>query len=365
MSQLIYFCAGLDSNICPAANIEAVLINTPDFGDGSKGIEEARKLRSISNAKKMMLDSGGFQLLKAEENGLEISCEENEPIKRNNKINLSPMHVIRAAQDIKPDIFVALDFPIKKIFDPSLQKIEFMRKLGFNITWAIQTSALRKKYCPEIELFIPVQCYNLQQFNLFWERIKGIEFDGFSMPVRNLKVPEIALFLVKFYQLGIKKVHLLGTSSFFNIALAAYSANHLFERISFDATTWRLIAEKECYFNPHNLSLVNLRENVRIDGEIMADCQCVWCHGKSFAYIKNLPYAEKFLFLMCHNHLAIEKITKEMYKNSCELEELRHYLLTNSPNQERIKELHQTLAVIEGFKDEPLDEWKNLLTIKP
>jgi len=365
MLKLIYFCAGLDCNIYPASNIEAILINTPDFGDGLKRIEAAKRLRSISNAKKLMLDSGGFQLLKAEENGLEISCEENEPIKQNDKINLSPMHVIRAAQNIKPDIFVALDFPIKKISDPSQQKIEFMRKLGFNATWAIQTSELRKKYCPEIELFIPVQCYNLQQFELFWERIRGIKFDGFSMPVRNLKVPEIALFLVKFYQMGIKRVHLLGTASFFNIALAAYLANNLFSWVSFDATTWRLIAEKECYFNPHDLSLVNLRENVRIDDEIMTDCQCAWCYGKSFSYIKNLPYAEKIFFLMCHNHLAIEKITNELCKNSCGLKELLHYLLTNSPNQERIKELHQTLAIIDAFKDEPLDQWKNLLTAKP
>ncbi len=78
-------------------------------------------------------------------------------------MNIAPCHVVERAIEIKADSMVALDFPIRKIKDRREQNSEFRKKLKYNVKWAIETAALRKILCPEIDLFIPVQAYNLRQ----------------------------------------------------------------------------------------------------------------------------------------------------------------------------------------------------------
>ncbi|MCK7503059.1 MAG: hypothetical protein MZV70_02445 [Desulfobacterales bacterium] len=69
----------------------------------------------------------------------------------------------------------------------------------------------QKTLCPQVKLFLPVQSYNLEQLEVVFRRTAGIAYDGLSMPVRELDLEEIALFLVRFYQRGTTRVHLLGT----------------------------------------------------------------------------------------------------------------------------------------------------------
>jgi hypothetical protein len=111
------------------------------------------------------------------------------------------------------------------------------KKLKFNVKWAVQTAKLREEYCPEVGLFIPFQGYTLNHLDIFFRFIQEIHFDGISIPVRNLNLKDISLFLIRFYQMGIKRVHLLGTSSFYRMALCAYMARHYFEWVSLDSTS--------------------------------------------------------------------------------------------------------------------------------
>lgn len=260
---------------------------------------------------------------------------------------------------------VALDFPIDKIQEKEKQEIEFRYKLGFNADWAIKTAELRKKYCPDIRLLLPVQCYTTEHLEIFLRLIGDIPFDGFSMPVRNLSTTEIALFLVRFYQLGIKQVHLLGVSSFFVIALAAYMAGHFFDWLSLDATSWRLAAQFSQYMNPHDLLSESLDDSALIDERIQMDCQCPWCQGKTFTYVKNLPFTEKSAFLRSHNHWVIERAAREIYDNSTSLAALESHLKRRSRKPEEVEKLCRCLAIAETFKDSPMDQWKGLLATGP
>jgi len=78
-------------------------------------------------------------------------------------------------------------------------------------------------------------------------------------------------------------------------------ARHYFAWVSLDSTGWRLMAEYSSYVNPLSLKNQNIGYNVIIDENIRIDCQCPWCNGKTFTYIKNLPYTEKISFLRSHN----------------------------------------------------------------
>ena len=181
------------------------------------------------------------------------------------------------------------------------------------------------------------------------------------MPVRNLSIAEIAVFLMKFYGMGIREVHLLGTLQFFTIALSAYSAVHLFDWVSLDATTWRIAAEKANYLNPHDLSIERMMENVRIDENLPMDCPCPWCTGRTYSYIKNLPYTEKTAFLRSHNYWVTMKVCRELYQNATTLSSLKGYLMKVSSRPEKVRELVRILEILEICKDLDISAAQELL----
>jgi hypothetical protein len=260
-------------------------------------------------------------------------------------------------------MMTGLDYPIRKISDRGAQEHEFLRKLGFNMKWAIETAYLRKRYCPNIQLFIPVQCYDLDQFHLFHNSIQHLSFDGLSMPLRNLEFKEIALFLLRFHQLGVKKVHLLGSTSFFLMALAAYFARHFFEWVSLDATSWRLTAEYKGYLNPNDLSWEYIGDDVLIDENIPMMCQCPFCQNSTFTFIKNLPYSDKVAFLRSHNFCVTEKAAKDLYENASDLLKLERFLRWRSRRTNDIEALIRCLSIIDTYRERDTGLLKRLLMI--
>jgi queuine/archaeosine tRNA-ribosyltransferase len=246
---------------------------------------------------------------------------------------------------------VGLDYPIQKILDPDEREFEFMRKLGFNVRWAIESAKLRKVLCPEVMFYLPIQCYDLNHLDLFLKLIGDIDYDGVSMPERNLSPNEIALFMLRFYQLGKKRFHLLGTSKFLAIALSAYMARNLFDFVSFDATTWREQAQHAVYLNPHDLSSVKIPSDITIDEKISIDCGCPFCKGKTFTYIKNLPQTEKIAFMRSHNWWVIEKAARDLYQNCGNLVQFERFLKIRCQDAEKIEEFCSTLSLIDALKD--------------
>jgi tRNA-guanine family transglycosylase len=331
--------------------VDALLINVPDDACSKSAINSANRMLKAAKSRHVMLDSGGYQLHVAEKESKKISSDESRPVIRNEiEINLAPIHVMKPAAILKPDIVTGLDFPIKKISDPEERKMEFMFKLGFNVIWAKKCSELRKKLCPDVQFFLPVQCYDLDQFDQFINLIPGVEYDGFSMPVRNLSTSEIILFMVRFYQMDKRQVHILGTSELFNIAVAAYMARHLFDWVSFDATTWRKWAEFSLYMNPYNLLQQRIAQDVIIDENIAMDCMCPFCKGKTFTFIKNLPETDRTALLRSHNWWVIEKAARDLYQNSGNVIELERCLRARGAKPKDVKELRKALSLADAFK---------------
>jgi tRNA-guanine family transglycosylase len=351
MGTLIVYCAGTSVDVLPGNSIHALLLNVPNNGNSERAVRESKNLIRVSQAKTTMLDSGGYQLFVAEQEKKEIIYDEKiPPIQEKDLLNLTPTHVIWAAERIRPDIVVALDFPIGKIKEKEKQEVEFRRKLGFNVDWAIQTAELREKHCPRIKLFLPIQCYNLDHLERYRRLVEGVPFDGYSMPVRNLGVGEIARFLSRFYQLGVRQVHLLGTLKFFTIALSAYAARHFFDWVSLDATTWRLLAQDSMYMNPHDLTGEYIGDDAMIDPGIRMDCLCPWCRTKTFTYIKRLPFKVREEFLRCHNFSAVDRVSRELFENSESITTLERYLKRKSRRQAQVGELVKILAILEKGK---------------
>jgi tRNA-guanine family transglycosylase len=355
MGKFVNVCAGADHRTLPESKIEAMLFNVPHHGSSRRKIENAKELSRRAGSRYIMKDSGGFQLLEAERKSKTISFDPNRPVMHTSReINISPKHVMSVATDFQADIVMGLDWPIIKIEAkyPEARKKEFFRKLKYNVRWAFESSYWLKQLCsPQTKYFQPIQCYNLSQLEVFFDSVTGLEYDGVSMPIRNLKVWEIALFMVKFYQLGIKRVHLLGTSSFFVIAFCAYMARHLFDWVSLDATSWSIAARYREFFNPFDLSRERLKSGVIISHSIKNNCPCPFCTGKSFNKIKDMDSKDKFCLLKNHNWWVLEKSFHDLYKNGYDVIQLERFLRGRSKNPDMVDELCKILSLVDALKD--------------
>jgi len=191
-----------------------------------------------------------------------------------------------------------------------------------------------------------------------------LKFDGLSLPTRNLGSGGITLFLLKFYQMGVRKVHLLSVSSFTGMALAAYFARNIFDWCSVDATTWRLQAEKQFYMDPFDLHSINIgRTAVFKEGE-RPQCDCPWCAGYTFTGIKNIPLTDRTSLLRSHNYYVIQKAGKEFFDNSSDLVTLERCLKKRATTPMRIKKIDrliQALSIATHMKDADLKVLEGLL----
>jgi hypothetical protein len=364
MGSLVYFCAGADANNLPKSPIDALLINALDHGSTPRKIQDAQRMCRRANQRHLLGDSSGFQILMGEEKGKLMTFDPDQPMKNTAKfLNISPQQVMEANAIHQPDIVIGLDWPIRK-FESEVQKqLEFYDKLRFNVPWAFESFAWKNALVPHAQYFQPLQCYSLDHLGIFLNDIRGVDFDGLSMPIRTLKPAELALFLVSFYQRGIKRVHLLGTSSFPVIAMCAYAAWNLFEWVSLDSTTWRFAADKESFINPLDLSRTDVRPSVHVSADTLNLCPCPFCRGRSFHSIQTLvPRRDKVRLLRQHNWWAIENVVTDLYAVGNDIIKLERELKARCRNHRRVDSLVQILSVVDALKDCDIALLQTLLT---
>ncbi|WP_155305030.1 hypothetical protein [Desulfosarcina widdelii] len=367
MGQLIYFCAGADAINLPTSPIDGLLINVLDHGSTPAKIKAARKMIRKANSRHKMEDSGGYPLLKAEEKGKVITFDPSLPLKNTGKaLNISPQQVMEANAIHQPDIVIGLDWPIRKLETDIQKQLEFYKKLEFNVPWAFESFAWKNALIPSVQYFQPLQCYNLDHLDIYLNKIRGVLFDGVSMPVRNIKAAELALFLVSFYQRGITRVHLLGTSSFPVIVICVYAAWNLLDWVSLDSTTWRYAADKESFISPFDLSRTDLRAYVQVPATKLNPCPCPFCRGRSFQSIQAIaPRKDKLQFLREHNWLAIANLANELYANGYTIPNLEKELRFRCRNQRQVESLIQILSVVDALKDSDISLLQTVLASNP
>jgi len=358
----INYCAGVQEGILPAPHVDAILVNVPQQAAHAAAVKVTSRMLEKAKTRHCMLDSGGYQLLRMELNGGLVDLDPTMPlVYLKDRINLTPQHVIAAARKLRPGIVTALDMPVPKISNPIKQDLEFKRKLGINLVYMTETARLRRRYCPEIELFIPIQCYTLEQFDYIEKQLAHLEFDGLSLPTRNLDPGGIALFLLKFYQMGVRKVHLLSVSNFTGIALAAYFARHVFDWCSVDATTWRLTAQYQEYLHPQDLSKTILRNNAVIRPRELP-CGCQWCSNMDFAQLQLLSVKDKTGILRQHNYHVIQELGRDLYARSAHFNSFIHHLrVTNRRQDRKVRKLIDALTIVHYRKDEPIETLRQVL----
>jgi hypothetical protein len=360
MGLFTNFLAGPGLYDLPGHHVDAVMINYPQYCSTAGRTRETQRILKVADAESVLMDCGGFEKLQ-EELKRERSPGNGLPSKYENLLlNLCPEQIVEAAAELRPTAMMALDSPIRKIKDQDEREKEFRRKLDRNVKWAVETSELRLQRCPEVGLFVPVHGYFLGHLEEFLKAIKGIRLTGLSLPIRGMSLFEVALFLLRFHQIGVRNVHFLGVAAFFAMALAAYFARRFFEWVSLDAKTWKDRAIHNLYSSPHDLSAVDVNGRVVIPEGIALDCPCPFCRGKTFSQLKHLPYPERATLLRCHNWSVTEKAGRDLFQHASTISSLRNHLLKRTTRRAEVEELCLVLNLAEIFRDRDLRSLEDL-----
>lgn len=360
--RLFNYCATATINDLPGNHVDSILINLYDDLSSDSSIARTKRMLNKANPILVIQDNGGYNLLMAEEEGKAIIHDESKPIKYKDMLNLTPHHNVKKATIIKPNLLIASDWPIRRFADPTEREEEFNQKFETNVEWAIQSAKLRQDYCPEIGLLIAIQSYSINHLHLFLKAISPIICDGFCMPTRGQSLGQTALFMVRLWQLKVRILHLLGVAALFPMALSAYMARHFFSSVSLDARSWKKRAENREYLNPHNLSGVNLSDDVTIDRSIPTDCCCFCCRNMAFTDFKDLPYYHKRILLGCHNFLVTQNMARELYNNAGTINSLINFLRSRTDRTPEIEELYNTLCLVETLKSKDIRYLEELLS---
>jgi hypothetical protein len=366
MSGRVYmnFVSGAPVGSTSTTISKGFLVNTVAAGNSAQAI-----LRTLKFFKKLglgtvtALDSGGFQIFQAETGAIDFTIiyDPSKPMVFGRYLNITPRHCLHTALGTHPNIMFSLDYPVPKEHNKGRQNILFMRNNTFNVRCAREIAAMRDKLCPEIKFFIPLQLYDLDQFDYFMAGLGNINFDGLSLPIRIFSLEKITIFLMKFLKMGIKQAHILGTTRFDVLALLSYFARNYYDFLSVDSTSWRKFATVQVYLRPYSLTSLRLHDEAIIDVSDVNQCECPWCRGKSFSDIKHMFNSDKTMFLCAHNLWVTEQAMRAFYDHAETPESLRDFLMRKTTRIADIKRIYKCLSTIHAVRNIITDDYLKIL----
>jgi|GEM_PF-1266795 len=362
MGEFINVCSGLDYHSMPTSDIDAVLVNTPAVGKSPKATEDIVQLIADSNTNRLYLDSGGFQIFERIQKNKNVLFDPKKELYVKGVLNVTPKHIYEVAKEILPSVIISLDYPIPKC-EQDEHELKYQLAYGFNYKGAVETSAYVERYRQEtgedVKLYIPLQCYNLTQMNDFLDSLKGINFEGISIPKRVHDPTSLALFLFHIYKKfrggKLPDIHLLGTTAFRYIAILAYFARNYFDYTSLDATSWACYSRNKHYLMPGDLRSVSIGDVAELKNELMP-CDCCYCSRYlqlGDIQVQDINYREQILY--SHNWLTINNAMKNFYDHAETATTLSNYLNdvidpSYGKRRDEVAKIFKCLNIIELMK---------------
>ena len=315
-------------NFRPTMTVEGILVNAVNHGSSCRAAEKCSDFLSDVGAGYTITDSGGFQIagildqydISRKNRDNQTADKLQKKIEKILQVN-SPEVVCKIANGFSSDIVMALDMPVSNYSDNQLQENEFQKKLGVNLMWANDSIKFHRKYCPSSNLILPLQCYNVDQIEKFLAGIGSDDFAGVSIPTRNHSVAEIVKMITFLYSMGIRQIHILGSSKILVIAMMSYLTRHHLSWGSFDSTSWNMAAMNLRYLDPVTLRQTDISK-LNIES---INCPCPWCYRYRFLEKKRSGY--DFIYhLANHNFWVTENAVQTLYNVSDNLGTLNLYL---------------------------------------
>jgi hypothetical protein len=261
---LVSFLGGMDDKVLPVSDIGGILFNTPEILRSPSALANIKTTIQIANPRYIMVDSGGYQAFKTKEKNGQLPPEEqsilimnsNKPLYGKKMFNLTAKHVLDAVLLLRPHFVISPDIPVPKPLYVDQKRFLFLESLGYNVYCAAELSGMLHEHHLDAKLLIPLQLFDLFEYDYFFKQICTLDFAGLSIPRRIMSNEKLALFVLKARSLGITYLHLLGSGRVAHIAILAYMARHYMDFISFDSTNVFQFSSKSQYLRPFSLPLV-------------------------------------------------------------------------------------------------------------
>jgi len=357
MGDFINFISGISEDMLPIGGVGGILGNTPDI---LKNYEKTKILYEKSSAKYLMVDSGGFQLFSINEDNMAIAdpsqrtliiMNPDKSIHLKKRFNLCAEHVVMANQLLHPDFIVSPDLPVPDPADPDQRRYLFLNSFGYCIYGAFMMAELLAQTASKAKLLIPIQAFDLAEFQLYLNHLQHIHFDGLSFPRRIMTMERMAAFFIRAYLAGVRTIHVLGTGRFSYIAFIAFFAKNYFTFTSIDSTDLQKFSQVNSYLEPFSLRPISLRMDSQDDLRQPIKCNCPWCsYHSSFAAIQNLPKHEKRAFMVNHNHFVVEQLMTEAYEHATTARDLYEFLSEKTTRFDDCKNVYRVLSLVEAVR---------------
>ena len=360
MGTFVNFLGGMSLKMLPVSNVGGILFNTPDILKAKSAEETIKHIIERASPEYTMVDSGGYQAFKVKQNNGELPREErtllimneNEPIYGKRTFNLTAKHVLDAVLLIQPDFVISPDIPVPIPAHPDQKRFLFLESLGYNVYCAGALSRMLREHHLDTKLLIPLQLFDLFEYDYFTKQICDIDFAGLSIPRRIMSNEKLALFILKARSLGITYLHLLGSGRMAYIAILAYMARHYMDFLSLDSTNILKFSSKSQYLRPFSLVPLDLRlEGSKGDLTVPISCDCPWCKCyTSFYGIQYEATEDKLAFLVNHNHFVVEQAMAEFMKNADTAASLAQFLESRTGRHQEVRSIYSILSRIESLK---------------
>jgi hypothetical protein len=256
MGELVYIYSGCDKVAdLPSQPIEALLTNVPEV---LKNRDRILELYRTTPMAKKVLDSKGKQIhltiTGKSKTFTTFISDESKPVVCGKELNLTTTHWKDAVLRGGFTIAMVLDYPVVAVKDPTVQNRIFKKAAAYNIRWAKESLVIRDEFFPETQIFLPFQGFTKKHLDYYRRHLDLDRFDGLSLPTRCFSTEDIIKFLLEFRQIGVKKVHVLGSSRLDLLTVLAFMArNDYFTMISFDSSSTLAAARKGKLLVPYDL----------------------------------------------------------------------------------------------------------------
>jgi len=353
----IYFLSGFDSIKTLPKATNAILSNAPAILKSKIIISNPKHYNNTPPPQYFMTDSGGKQIFnitsgnKAGRLFKGLMFDPEKPVNYQGYFNWTPEHWKVAILKDTPDAAITMDYPIlfgKKIsnYDELYAKAKLI-----NLNWTKQCLCIQKKYFPQTTIFVPFQGYSLEHLYEFVDSISAYDYDGICLPMRCFRNNvRLINFLVNLKNIGIKKIHLLGTSRLDVIATMNYLSYHnYFQFISYDSCTVAITARSGKVLIPFDLRGIHISETEMINDLINNGVyEREFSTGHTLRDLQIMDKKENRKWLTEINYDALIKTKRELFKHSKSIDSLLYYFKIHSCRLDVIESVLHSLQILES-----------------
>jgi len=334
MNKIEFIVSGCRSVDClPKDKVDNLMLAVPNVLKSKSTIKSAKAISK--KCESLYLDSGGRQIYMVTSGQRkkydQFISDKDQPVFFGNTLNIHIEHLKNAVEIFQPDYLLGLDFPVKPCDDINEQNKRYRESVKRNVSWAEQTISLRDGHFKNLKVILPLQTQNIENLRNYWAKIRHLNPDGVGLPMRCFKNNGRLLeFLLEMHRLGIRNVHLLGSSKLAAIIISGYLVkNNFFDTITMDSGTWRQAADTENFLFPFDLRQVYISNPKELINNQTIKLSDAWLDKIEKVVIQAGTKNERFA-LRKFNFKSIQTTIDGVMRHAETIPKLTKYLLERS-----------------------------------